>query len=82
MTCRAQQRRDADRLANRLAMHPAVAGVDVLSPEVGPRTSWTIEATLDREGVPQGTLVTLGSLGATVLDVSRQGDGTRLIVTV
>ncbi|WP_435125346.1 hypothetical protein [Halobaculum sp. D14] len=83
MRCRARQERAAHNLAAALATLPAVAAVDTLGPNTGPRPGWTVEATLSRPSVPPAVTRCLAIENASLVDASpKAGTHIRIVATV
>ncbi|QZP39516.1 hypothetical protein [Halobaculum magnesiiphilum] len=78
-TCRVEQRRQADRLADTLALNQSVVAVDVFAPGVGAREVWVVEATLDCASIPTEVLRTLAAGDAIVVDTSPQGPANMIV---
>ncbi|GAA0217416.1 hypothetical protein [Halobaculum roseum] len=77
--CRVEQRRQADRLVDTLALNQSVVAVDVFAPGVGAHDGWVVETTLDRASIPTEVLQTLAAGGAIVVDASPQGPANMIV---
>ena len=79
MSCTVEQRNRLRSAAERCGALPAVAAVDLLAPDTGPQTTWTLEIVVTRPSVPADVLRELALADCALHDVSRQG--THVVVT-
>ena len=82
MSCTTADRRTAHQLEAALATAPRVEAVDVLAPGTGPRPGWTIEVVATGAVAGPSILRPLVRYGASIADVSPQGEHVVATVTL
>lgn len=82
MSCTAHDRRRAQQLEAALAIAPRVEAVDVLAPGTGSRPGWTIEIVATGAVAGPNILRPLARYGASIADVSPQGNHVVATVTI
>lgn len=82
MSCTAEDRRTAHQLEAALAVAPRVEAGDVLAPGSGLRSGWTIEVVATGAVAGPHILRPLAHYGASIADVSPQGNTVVATVTI
>lgn len=79
--CHAQTRSRLRRVAEVVDAFDGVLGHTMRSPAVGDRDEWTLDVTLEGNGVPSAVLTILGSYGLQLGESQPQGDYWQFVVT-